>query len=55
MAIFKFTKDGVEETIVQEPSSFSYKPDGKTKFYDVQRIVYYHKHWIPPGLPKFKR
>ena len=50
MAIFKFTKDGVEETIVQESSAFSYKPDGKTKFYDVQRIVYYHKHWIPPGL-----
>ena len=50
MAIFKFTKDGVEEIIAQESSAFTYKPDGKTKSYAVQRIVYYHKHWIPPGL-----
>ena len=50
MAIFKVIKDGVEEIIVQESSAFTYKPDGKTKSYAVQRIVYYHKHWIPPGL-----
>ena len=50
MAIFKVIKDGVEEIIAQESSAFTYKPDGKTKSYAVQRIVYYHKHWIPPGL-----
>ena len=50
MAIFKVIKDGVEEIIVQESSAFTYKPDGKTKSYAVQHIVYYHKHWIPPGL-----
>jgi len=50
MAIFKFTKDGVEETIVQESSAFSYKPDGKTKSYAVQRVMYKQKSWIPPAF-----
>ena len=48
MAIFKVTKDGVSKTITQESSQYTYKPDGKTKFYDVQRIVYYHNHRIAP-------
>ena len=54
MAIFKVTKDGVEETIIQESSSLSLKPDGKTKFYNIQRVVYYHKHWMPPCLINVK-
>jgi len=50
MAIFKFTKDGVEETIVQESSAFSYKPDGETKSYAVQRVMYKQKSWMPPAF-----
>ena len=40
MAIFKVIKDGVEEIIAQESSAFIYKPDGKTKSYAVQRVMY---------------
>ena len=50
MAIFKFTKDGVEEIIAQESSAFTYKPDGKTKLYAVQRVMYKQKSWIPPAF-----
>ena len=52
MAIFKFTKDGVTETIVQDSSQFVYYPDGKTKYYGVTRVVYYHDHLYPPALIK---
>lgn len=48
MAIFKVIKDGVEETIVQDSTQFSYKPDGKTKFYAVQRVKYKQDSWMPP-------
>ena len=48
MAIFKVTKDGVEETIVQDSTQFKYKPDGKTKFYAVQRVKYKQDSWMPP-------
>ena len=54
MAIFKVTRDGVEETIIQESSALPIKPDGKTKFYNIQRVVYYHKHWMPPCLINVK-
>lgn len=50
MAIFKFIKDGVEEIITQDSSAFTYKPDGKTKSYAVQRVMYYHEHPYPPAL-----
>jgi len=50
MAIFKFTKDGVEEIIAQESSAFTYKPDGETKSYAVQRVMYEQKSWIPPAF-----
>lgn len=50
MAIFKFTKDGVEEIIAQDSSAFTFKPDGKTKSYAVQRIMYKQDHWMPPAF-----
>ena len=50
MAIFKVIKDGVEEIITQESTAYTYKPDGKTKFYAVQRVMYKHEHWMPPAF-----
>jgi len=50
MAIFKVIKDGVEEIIAQESSAFIYKPDGKTKSYAVQRVMYKQKSWMPPAF-----
>lgn len=50
MAIFTVTKDGVTKTVTQESSQFSYKPDGKTKFYAVQRLMYRHEHPYPPSF-----
>jgi len=50
MAIFKVIKDGVEEIIAQESSAFTYKPDGKTKSYAVQRVMYKQKSWMPPAF-----
>ncbi len=50
MAIFKVIKDGVEEIIVQESSAFTYKPDGRTKSYAVQRVMYKQKSWMPPAF-----
>ena len=50
MAIFKVIKDGVEEIITQESSAYTFKPDGKTKSYAVQRIMYKHDHWMPPAF-----
>ena len=46
----QITKDGVTETVTQESSKFSYKPDSKTKFYAVQRLMYQHKHQFPPSF-----
>ena len=48
MAIFQVIKDGVKEVVVQDSTQFSYKPDGKTKSYAVQRIMYKQDSWIPP-------
>lgn len=50
MAIFKVIKDGIEEIITQESSAYSYKPDGKTKSYAVQRVMYKQNSWIPPSF-----
>ena len=50
MAIFKVIKDGVEEIITQESSAYIFKPDRETKFYNVQRVMYKHDHWMPPAL-----
>jgi len=50
MALFKFIKDGVEEIIAQDSSAFTFKPDGKTKSYAVQRIMYKQDHWMPPAF-----
>ena len=50
MAIFKIIKDGVTETVSQESSQFTIIPDGKTKFYSIQRVMYKHEHWMPPAL-----
>ena len=50
MAIFKVIKDGVEEIIAQESSAFIYKPDGKTKSYAVQRVMYKQNSWMPPAF-----
>ena len=50
MAIFKVIKDGIEEITTQESSAYIYKPDGKTKHYAVQRIMYKHNHWMPPAF-----
>ena len=50
MAIFKVIKDGVEEIIVQDSSSYTYKPDGKTKSYAVQRVMYKQNSWMPPAF-----
>ena len=52
MAIFRFYKDGVKEIIVQDSSAFTFVPDGKTRSYAVTRVIYYHKHWMPPSLIK---
>jgi len=54
MAIFKVIKDGVEEIITQESSAYIYKPDGKTKSYAVQRIMYKQEHWMPPALVRIR-
>jgi hypothetical protein len=54
MAIFKVIKDGVEEIITQESSAYTFKPDGKTKSYAVQRVMYKHDHWMPPALIRIK-
>ena len=54
MAIFKIIKDGVEEIITQESSAYTFKPDGKTRFYNVQRIMYKHDHWMSPALIRVK-
>ena len=48
MAIFQVIKDGVKEVVTQDSTQFSYKPDGKTKSYAVQRIMYKQNSWIPP-------
>ena len=48
MAIFKVIKDGIEEIITQESSAYTFKPDGKTKSYAVQRIMYKQDSWMPP-------
>ena len=50
MAIFKVIKDGVEEIITQKSSAYTYKPDGKTKFYAVQRVMYKQDSWMPPAF-----
>ena len=50
MAIFKITKDGVTKTVSQESSQFTIIPDGKTKFYSIQRVMYKHEYWMPPAL-----
>ena len=50
MAIFKVIKDGVEEIIAQDSSAYTYKPDGKTKFYAVQRVIYKQDSWMPPAF-----
>jgi len=50
MAIFKDYKDGVEEIITQESPAYTYKPDGKTKFYAVQRVMYKQDSWMPPAF-----
>ena len=54
MAIFKVIKDGVEEIITQESTAYTYKPDGKTKFYAVQRVMYKHEHWMPPAFVRVR-
>ena len=54
MAIFKITKDGVEEITTQDSSAYTYTPDGKTKSYAVQRVMYKHNHWMPPALVRLK-
>ncbi len=48
MAIFQVIKDGVKEVVTQDSTQFSYKPDGKTKSYAVQRIMYKQNSWMPP-------
>ena len=50
MAIFKVIKDGIEEIITQESSAYTFKPDGKTRSYAVQRVMYKHDHWMSPAL-----
>ena len=54
MAIFKVIKDGVEEITTQDSSAYTYTPDGKTKSYAVQRVMYKHDHWMPPSLVRLK-
>ena len=50
MAIFQVIKDGVKEVVTQDSTQFSYKPDGKTKSYAVQRIMYKQNSWMPPAF-----
>ena len=54
MAIFKVIKDGVEEITTQDSSAYTYTPDGKTKSYAVQRVMYKHDYWMPPALVRLK-
>ena len=54
MAIFKVIKDGVEEIITQESSAYIFNPDGKTRSYAVQRVMYKHDHWMPPALVRVR-
>lgn len=51
MAIFQVWEDGEYREVIQESSQFSYKPTAKVT--NVQRLVYYHNHWMPPMLIKF--
>ena len=39
-----------DDTVVRDTFKFSYKPDSKTKFYAVQRLMYQHKHQFPPSF-----
>lgn len=50
MAIFQVIKDGIKEVVTQDSTQFNYKPDGKTKSYAVQRIMYKQESWIPPAF-----
>ena len=50
MALFQVIKDGNKEIVVQDSTQFSYKPDGKTKFYAVQRVMYKQNSWMPPAF-----
>jgi len=50
MAIFQVIKDGAKEVVTQDSTQFSYKPDGVTKSYAVQRIMYKQDSWMPPAF-----